>query len=318
MALVTFSSALSPPRASASCRRRRRRRGVHHAEHAVGFAVGRRNLQRDLRGRHRLLHLALPQVQARELGGNVGRDRIQLHRALVRRDRPGLVVALVEMTREQKLAVCFPQRLGRGGATRGRVARRGRACRKRRTDDTLNAAMRAASFMPRIVPQKPEGVIYSQHARRPRIARDSCLSQLQDAGDARQERRRAQVRHVQARVPDQGRHSGHAHRRSDHRRLKSESRILLVRLRQIGDVVFTTPAVHALRRRFPDAHLTYIVEPAAAPVVVHNPHLDEVIVAPRARAASADCSRICCSAGVCAPVVTTSPSTFTAGRGRRC
>ena len=59
-------------------------------------------------------------------------------------------------------------------------------------------------------------------------------------------------------------------------------RILLVRLRQIGDVVFTTPAIHALRRRFPDAHLAYIVEPPAAAVVIHNPHLNEVIVAPRA------------------------------------
>jgi predicted lipopolysaccharide heptosyltransferase III len=58
-------------------------------------------------------------------------------------------------------------------------------------------------------------------------------------------------------------------------------RILLVRLRQIGDVVFTTPAIHALRRRFPAAHLTYLVEPAAAPVVIGNPHLNEVIVAPR-------------------------------------
>lgn len=58
-------------------------------------------------------------------------------------------------------------------------------------------------------------------------------------------------------------------------------RILLVRLREIGDVVFTTPAVHALRQRFPEAHLTYIVEPAAAPVVAGNPHLNEVIVAPR-------------------------------------
>jgi len=48
-------------------------------------------------------------------------------------------------------------------------------------------------------------------------------------------------------------------------------------------VVFTTPAIHALRRRFPDAHLTYIVEPPAAPVVAHNPHLTDVIVAPRAR-----------------------------------
>ena len=62
-------------------------------------------------------------------------------------------------------------------------------------------------------------------------------------------------------------------------------RILLVRLRQIGDVVFTTPAVHAVRQRFPDAHLSYIVEPAAAPIVINNPHLNEVIVAPRGRGA---------------------------------
>ena len=59
------------------------------------------------------------------------------------------------------------------------------------------------------------------------------------------------------------------------------SRILLVRLRQIGDVVFTTPAVHALRDRFPKARIAYVVEPAAAPVVEGNRHLDEVIVAPR-------------------------------------
>jgi lipopolysaccharide heptosyltransferase II len=63
----------------------------------------------------------------------------------------------------------------------------------------------------------------------------------------------------------------------------TSSRILLVRLRQIGDVVFTTPAVHALRRTFPHAHIAYLVEPAAAPVVRHNPHLDDVIVAPRGR-----------------------------------
>jgi lipopolysaccharide heptosyltransferase II len=58
-------------------------------------------------------------------------------------------------------------------------------------------------------------------------------------------------------------------------------KILLVRLRQIGDVVFTTPAVRALRRRFPDSRITYLVEPAAAPVVALNPDIDEVIVAPR-------------------------------------
>lgn len=58
-------------------------------------------------------------------------------------------------------------------------------------------------------------------------------------------------------------------------------RILLVRLRQIGDVVFTTPAVRALRKRFPDAHISYLVEPAAAAIVANNPHIDEAIVAPK-------------------------------------
>jgi lipopolysaccharide heptosyltransferase II len=60
-------------------------------------------------------------------------------------------------------------------------------------------------------------------------------------------------------------------------------KILLIRLRLIGDVVFTTPIPRALKRVFPDAHLAYLVEPAAAPVVAGNPHLDEVIVAARPR-----------------------------------
>ncbi len=60
-------------------------------------------------------------------------------------------------------------------------------------------------------------------------------------------------------------------------------KILLLRLRLIGDVVFTTPAIRAIRRRLPDCHLAYVVEPAAAPVVAGNGNLDEVIVAPRTR-----------------------------------
>jgi lipopolysaccharide heptosyltransferase II len=59
--------------------------------------------------------------------------------------------------------------------------------------------------------------------------------------------------------------------------------VLVVRLRLIGDVVFTTPVIRALRRHLPDGHLSYLVEPAAAPVVANNPHLDEVLVALRPR-----------------------------------
>jgi ADP-heptose:LPS heptosyltransferase len=59
--------------------------------------------------------------------------------------------------------------------------------------------------------------------------------------------------------------------------------ILLVRLRLIGDVVFTTPAVGALRRKFPSAHITYLVEAPAEPVVRHHPGIDEIIVLDRPR-----------------------------------
>jgi ADP-heptose:LPS heptosyltransferase len=55
--------------------------------------------------------------------------------------------------------------------------------------------------------------------------------------------------------------------------------ILLVRLRLIGDVVFTTPIPRALKQAFPGARVAYVVEPAAAPILAGNPHVDELIVA---------------------------------------
>lgn len=59
--------------------------------------------------------------------------------------------------------------------------------------------------------------------------------------------------------------------------------ILLIRLRLIGDVVFTTPIPRALKRAFPGARVSYLVEQAAAPVVANNPHIDELIVVRRRR-----------------------------------
>ncbi|CAN5611927.1 lipopolysaccharide heptosyltransferase II [soil metagenome] len=58
-------------------------------------------------------------------------------------------------------------------------------------------------------------------------------------------------------------------------------KILLIRLRLIGDVVFTTPIPRALKRAFPASRITYLVERHAAAVVERNHHLDEVIVADR-------------------------------------
>src|SRR5918996_1814535 len=60
-------------------------------------------------------------------------------------------------------------------------------------------------------------------------------------------------------------------------------KILLVRLRLIGDVAFTTPLIGAVRRQYPHAYLAYVVEPAAEPVVRGNPNLNDTIVAPKRR-----------------------------------
>lgn len=56
-----------------------------------------------------------------------------------------------------------------------------------------------------------------------------------------------------------------------------------MRLRLIGDVVFTTPVIRAVRRRYPAARLLYLVESSAAPVVEGNPHLTSVMTVPHSR-----------------------------------
>lgn len=59
--------------------------------------------------------------------------------------------------------------------------------------------------------------------------------------------------------------------------------ILLIRLRLIGDVVFTTPIVRAVRQQYPSARLSYLVEAGSAPVLSANPHLSDVITIAHSR-----------------------------------
>ncbi len=54
--------------------------------------------------------------------------------------------------------------------------------------------------------------------------------------------------------------------------------ILIIRLSAIGDVVFSSPLIKSLRRSYPDAKISWLVEPPAAPLLRHNPELDQVIV----------------------------------------
>ncbi len=60
------------------------------------------------------------------------------------------------------------------------------------------------------------------------------------------------------------------------RQMASE-RILLIRLSSLGDIVLTTPAIRAVRARFPDAYIAMLVAKQSADVLRENPHLNGII-----------------------------------------
>lgn len=53
-------------------------------------------------------------------------------------------------------------------------------------------------------------------------------------------------------------------------------RILVCQLRQIGDVLLTTPSIRLLRQRYPKAILDVFTEKKCLPVLEHNPHINTV------------------------------------------
>lgn len=57
-------------------------------------------------------------------------------------------------------------------------------------------------------------------------------------------------------------------------------RILVLRPDHLGDMLFATPALHALRTAFPAAHLSVLAGPWNAAVLAGNPDVDEVLTCP--------------------------------------
>ena len=55
------------------------------------------------------------------------------------------------------------------------------------------------------------------------------------------------------------------------------SKILLIRLSSLGDIVLTTPAIRAVRANFPNAHIAMLVAKQSADILRENPHLNEII-----------------------------------------
>lgn len=63
--------------------------------------------------------------------------------------------------------------------------------------------------------------------------------------------------------------------------LPASPRILIVKLSAVGDVVHTLPALNAMRRHYPHAHIGWAVQPGAANLLEGHPQIDELIVLPR-------------------------------------
>lgn len=59
--------------------------------------------------------------------------------------------------------------------------------------------------------------------------------------------------------------------------MQSINRILISRMKYIGDVVLTTPIIHAVREKYPAAHIAYLGDKKAVSLLENNPYLDEII-----------------------------------------
>lgn len=58
----------------------------------------------------------------------------------------------------------------------------------------------------------------------------------------------------------------------------AELNILIVRLGAIGDVMMTSAVPQALKETFPNARVSWLVEPLSVPIVRMNPYVDDIIV----------------------------------------
>jgi lipopolysaccharide heptosyltransferase II len=59
-------------------------------------------------------------------------------------------------------------------------------------------------------------------------------------------------------------------------------RILFIRIDRLGDLVLSTPAIEALKKRYPASELTVLAAPVTAPLLACNPHADRIVLYDRA------------------------------------
>ena len=107
-------------------------------------------------------------------------------------------------------------------------------------------------------------------ARRAELARKHSEAQARRGG--RSMRERARLRMLQWRARQYARGA-----------VASEDppqRLLVIRPDHLGDLLFTTPALHLLRSQFPQAHITALIGPWGEAVLAGNPDVDEILTLP--------------------------------------
>ena len=80
------------------------------------------------------------------------------------------------------------------------------------------------------------------------------------------------------RIP--GAPAAHTAARSANKTLSATPRILLLRPDHLGDVLLTTPVLHALKQHAPNAQITMMVGPWSGEIVARHPDIDRLLTCP--------------------------------------
>jgi lipopolysaccharide heptosyltransferase II len=71
-----------------------------------------------------------------------------------------------------------------------------------------------------------------------------------------------------------------------YRKVKSEKKILVIKVGALGDLILAVPSLRMMRKKFPTAHVSLLVDSSLSPIVSPCPYLNEVIPFDRRKAHS--------------------------------
>ena len=66
-----------------------------------------------------------------------------------------------------------------------------------------------------------------------------------------------------------------------YKKMKPPKKILIIKLRYLGDVLLTTPVIQSIRKNHPNVHIAVLVNSGTEGILKNNPDIDEIIVLER-------------------------------------